>query len=164
MMLYRHMVRDSSWIEREASSGKSLYHDDDIVIVLKEHHEEGDFRRLHVLTFVTTKHQNILSVRDLNESHLPLLISMYNQTTVVLMNLFHIHPKELRCFVHYVPSVFRFHLHFCCTEMIGPNMMIGRAIQFHDIINNISVKPDYYQIVNMTYSLRSDDELFYCFE
>ena len=53
---------------------------------------------------------------------------------------FGVQPQQLRIFVHYQPSYYHFHVHFCHTGLgnNGPGAAVGKAHLLDDIIGTQS--------------------------
>ncbi|CAG8677810.1 24393_t:CDS:2 [Gigaspora rosea] len=124
-----------------------------------------DCKTLESLYLVAIVHKNgIKSMRDLNESHLPLLKSLRNNILEIVPQRFPgVGADELRLFVHYLPSYYHFHVHVTHLryDTIAGGISIAKAYLLDDIIDNIETfAGDYYQRCTLTYVIGENDELF----
>ena len=90
------------------------------------------------------------SLRALTGAHLPMLRDMGARMLPVLAERFGLAPEEVVTFVHYIPSFWHFHVHFCSIYspfFQGANVTIGRAIPLDSIIQSLETDPAYYQKV-----------------
>ncbi|CAG8774251.1 13441_t:CDS:2, partial [Racocetra fulgida] len=105
-----------------------------------------------------------ISLRDLNESHLPLLKNLKNNILEIVPQRFPgVGADELRLFVHYLPSYYHFHVHVTHIrhDTIAEGISIAKAYLLDDIIDNIETfAGDYYQRCTLTYVIGENDELF----
>jgi m7GpppX diphosphatase len=128
-MAKRLQRQNLSWLDKSIENNESLLVTDDFVVVPNINFDNRDLDKLHFVAFVTHKHKDIISVRDIRGTHLPLLNAIFDKTLTAISENFEISSCDLRVFVHYVPSIFRFHVHFCCVEMVKSSILVGRAIQ-----------------------------------
>ncbi|KAL7718913.1 Scavenger mRNA decapping enzyme [Entamoeba marina] len=123
-----------------------LMNEDEYISVLDM---KWDRQRMdQVYGLVLVKDSSLYSVRSLNASHIPLLEKISKQTTEIIQEKFGVCGNELITFVHYVPSFWHFHVHFCSIHSPlydSQNVVIGRAIILSDVIQNLRVKSDYYE-------------------
>lgn len=119
--------------------------------------EDESIENLYCLAFV--KRQDILSVRDLSKEHVPLLEEILENGTQAILSKFKIEKEQIRVFVHYIPSIFRFHVHFCYSGIVGGTTCIGRAIFLEEIIENLKFSSNFYQTKTMIFSI-SDENPF----
>ncbi|CAG8780231.1 7121_t:CDS:2, partial [Cetraspora pellucida] len=124
-----------------------------------------DGKTLESLYLVAIVHNNdIRSLRDLNDSHLPLLKSLRNNILEIVPQRFPgVGADELRLFVHYLPSYYHFHVHVTHLrhDTIAGGISIAKAYLLDNIIDNIETfAGDYYQRCTLTYVIGENDELF----
>ena len=94
--------------------------------------------RLQILAIITDK--NIKSIRDLNSLHIELLIQMYNNSIIVIKNVYDVNESELKVFFHYEPSTYLLHIH-----NVDFRSSIEYSHDFHSVIFNLSIDSDYYK-------------------
>ncbi|CAI2163351.1 18650_t:CDS:2 [Funneliformis geosporum] len=108
--------------------------------------------------------KDIRCLRDLNESHLPLLKNIRRQVLGFVPQKYSgVRSDELRFFIHYVPSYYHFHVHITHvkSDTIAGGLAIAKAYLLDDIIENLeNFSGDYYKRVTLTYVLGENDPLF----
>jgi len=104
--------------------------------------------------------RDLLSLRDLNDSHLPLLKNIYKKGLESIEEKVGIKAKHLRVYVHYMPTYFHLHIHFKHVSLSSDGgVSIGKAIFLHDIIDNIEMQKDYYQKKSLFIGIGDNDKL-----
>ena len=101
----------------------------------------------------------ILSLRDLNNTHLELL-KKFLKARKELAKIYNLDKNQIRCFIHYPPSFYYFHVHYLNVQYDSHSTSINRAIDLYSIINNIKLKHDYYQTTNLEILLQKDSKLY----
>ncbi|GES99499.1 HIT-like domain-containing protein [Rhizophagus clarus] len=108
--------------------------------------------------------RDIRCIRDLNDSHLPLLKNLRRQILQFVPQKYSgIRSDELRLFVHHLPSYYHFHVHVTHlrNDTIAGGIAIAKAYLLDDIIENLEkFAQDYYKKVTLTYILGENDPLF----
>jgi len=108
---------------------------------------------------------DIKSLRDLNCSHLPLLRCIRREAARVAKDRWGLEATELRLFVHYQPSYYRFHVHIVNANHTGlMGMAVGQAHMLDDIISLLELDdptgPSIFQRMSLSYSLGEQHGLF----
>ena len=103
---------------------------------------------------------NIRSLRDLNETHLPLLESFYNDGKKLIAEKYNCKPNELRAFLHYPPSFYYLHIHFLHISLENGGIYVNRAIDLNEVIQNIKLKNNYYQTITIDQSVKVGSKLY----
>ena len=81
------------------------------------------------------------------------------------MKTYHVHPSQLRVFVHYQPTYYHFHVHFTHVEYDAPGCIVGRAHLLQDIIENIeNFDSNYYAKRTLHFHISEQNKLFSCFK
>ncbi|RKP34048.1 scavenger mRNA decapping enzyme, partial [Dimargaris cristalligena] len=127
-------------LEGRSEQSKILYRepgDDSGFIVLPDSKWDGStLENLYLLVLV--QRRDILSLRDLDSSHLPLLRQIEQGVVRTVAQHFpQIKPQELRFFVHYHPSYYHFHVHVAHVRYEAAGVFVGQAHLLHTIIDNI---------------------------
>jgi len=91
------------------------------------------------------KRRDLSSIRDLNHTHLPLLHSIKHKVLTFARERFGLAAHQLRLFFHYLPSFYHLHLHITNVNREQVDVQLGRSHSLDDIIDNITIKSDYYQ-------------------
>ncbi|KAJ2446385.1 hypothetical protein IWW43_004759 [Coemansia sp. RSA 1935] len=104
--------------------------------------------------------QGLKSLRDLTDSHLPLLKNIRNKANVAAEK-YGVPHNKLRLYIHYQPSYYHLHVHITNVDLEGRGIAADRAHLLDTVISNIEdIAPDYYQKVTLAYALGSDTELW----
>ena len=103
--------------------------------------------------------RDLHSIRDLTNQHLPLLEGIYNNGRKALADKFSLSPQELRVFIHYQPSFYHLHVHFTHIKAEAGGFQSERALMLSNVIENIRLIPNYYQIVTLEFPLSTASEL-----
>lgn len=109
------------------------------------------------------KDSSIKSIRDINgDMHLPLLEGIKRAVNEVVPQRYpSISGDRLRCFIHYQPTYYHFHVHVVHVDMIeGVGALVGQAHLLDDVIDNLKTfGSDFYQKKTLTYQLGRNHEL-----
>ena len=103
---------------------------------------------------------NIRSLRDLNETHLPLLESFYNDGKKLIAEKYNCKPNELRAFLHYPPSFYYLHIHYLHVSLENFTACVNRAIDLNEVIQNIKLKNNYYQTITIEQLIKVGSKLY----
>ena len=104
------------------------------------------------------KEKGIASLRDLRAEHLPMLKSMQQQGLDAIENVYGVKSDQIRCFVHYQPQFYHFHVHFTRLENeVGSTVERGHLVS--DIVQNLEMEPQYYTKRTIAYKLKKGTPL-----
>eukprot|EP00241_Pyramimonas_parkeae_P007060 CAMPEP_0114231588 /NCGR_PEP_ID=MMETSP0058-20121206/4130_1 /TAXON_ID=36894 /ORGANISM="Pyramimonas parkeae, CCMP726" /LENGTH=311 /DNA_ID=CAMNT_0001342959 /DNA_START=24 /DNA_END=959 /DNA_ORIENTATION=+ len=135
-------------LEKKAELERLIFEDSDPDIGFMMHPDlkwdQQDLESLYCL--VICNRRDVKSIRDLNDSHLPLLLNIRDKGMEMIQTKYGVQAHYLRVFVHYQPSYYHFHVHFVHTAYVGGNgIAVGKAYLLDDIIDNIqNISSDYY--------------------
>lgn len=105
-----------------------------------------------------TKRKGIASLRDLRREHIPMLKSMEEEGYEAIESIYGVKRDQIRCFVHYHPQFYHFHVHFTRLENeVGSTVERGHLVS--DIIQNLEIDPLYYLKRTITYKLKKGNTL-----
>ena len=104
--------------------------------------------------------RDLLSLRDLNQSHLELLKKMGTEGRKKVGEFFDVPYDQIRCYFHYHPSFYHLHLHYSHVQHLASGVTTERAHMLTEVINNIEMNADYYKKATIEFPLRSTD-VFY---
>ncbi|XP_044598345.1 m7GpppX diphosphatase-like [Cotesia glomerata] len=111
-------IQKLDWVYRilngESEQEQTLYIDNDqstgYVLVKDSKWQNEEISKMHFLAF--TK-QKLMTIRDLNETHLPLLKKIKKEGTEIITKKYpNVSAEELRIYFQYLPSVYHLHVHF----------------------------------------------------
>lgn len=111
---------------------------------------------LHMLAIVMDR--KIKSMRDLNETHLPMLKKVRDTGLKTIEEKYGITKSQIRAFFHYQPSFYHLHIHFTFLRFEVPGCEKNHLLD--TVINNISLMSDYYQRATITFLVKENDGLF----
>jgi m7GpppX diphosphatase len=152
-------VSHLQWIKNILYKGAEelLYEEKDHFVICQDYNSKDNSKILNCLGIPYL--ESIKSIRDLNESHLDLLEKFYFKGKESLAKIFNIHPDEIRCFIHYPPSFYYFHVHYLQVDLESNSTSVNRAIDLYSIIQNIKLKGDYYQTIDLEMTLLKGSKL-----
>ena len=117
-----------------------------------------DRTTLYLLAIVLR--HDIKSIRDLTKEHLPLLRNIRSKSLVFITEKWGYSPCEIRAYIHYQPSYYHFHVHFTFCGYEAPGTHVGKAHLLHEIIDNISLFPDFYSKKTLSFIYPTTHVLF----
>jgi m7GpppX diphosphatase len=134
-----------------------LYEEKDHFVICQDYNSKDNANILNCLGIPYL--DSIRSLRDLNESHLDLLEKFYHNGKEGLAKRFNVQPDEIRCFVHYPPSFYYFHVHYLHVDLESSSTSVNRAIDLYSIIQNIKIKGNYYQTIDLEMTILKGSKL-----
>jgi m7GpppX diphosphatase len=112
---------------------------------------------LYCLGIVNMK--GIATLRDLRGEHIALLRNIQREGLKAIETTYGVKSDQIRCFVHYQPQFYHFHVHFTRLENeIGSTVEKGHLVT--DILQNLEMDPLYYEKRTIVYKLRMDAPLY----
>ncbi|XP_054157236.1 m7GpppX diphosphatase-like, partial [Oppia nitens] len=103
----------------------------------------------------------IRSLRDLNETHLPLLLNVKRKCCDAIERKYGVTGDQLRVYIHYQPSYYHFHIHFTLVSADdSASVSLERCHLLDTVINNIQLCADYYQRSTLIFAVKQNDPLF----
>lgn len=131
-------------LENKAEEGKIIYEDSRCVILPDLQWDEVNIKNMYLL--VLPRILNIMSIRDLNGSHVDLLEHIKSCILSTVEKIYGLHGNKLRMFFHYFPSYFHLHLHVTNADIDKiDGSLVGRAHLLEDVIDNLKLDGDYYK-------------------
>ena len=86
---------------------------------------EGDIKSLYLNTYTFRK--DLKTLRDLDDSHLELLESMYHDGIQAISDKYGVKKNQIVVFLHYIPTYYHLHVHYCHQKWVeGFSANIGR--------------------------------------
>jgi len=116
-----------------------------------------NIQTFHALAIVNRR--DLMSIRDLNSSHLSLLRNIQKSCLKAITDKFPIRKEQLRVFFHYQPSFYHLHVHFASVYISGPHVQVERAHLLLDVIQNIELDSEFYHKRTLTYVVNEQDPL-----
>ena len=141
--------QDIGWIQNilnGKSEQESILYDDEHFVLLPD--PKWDYQNLDELyCLAIVRESGIRSIRDLSEKHLPMLESIYQNGVNTIKEKFDIDSGDLRVYFHYHPSFWHLHVHFTLIKNFVERESIGHAHSILQVIENIKICPNYYQLM-----------------
>lgn len=145
----RLLVNDPEFIINIDTKWRS--HPDPFKVPKEEWHGHKCAEDLYCLGIVKAK--GIATLRDLRGDHIPMLKSMQSQGYNAIERIYGVKADQIKCFVHYQPQFYHFHVHFTRLENeIGTT--VERAHLLTDVIQNLEMDGSYYEKRTITYKLK----------
>uniref|UniRef100_A0A0N5CE55 m7GpppX diphosphatase n=1 Tax=Strongyloides papillosus TaxID=174720 RepID=A0A0N5CE55_STREA len=107
---------------------------------------------------VLIQKKDIKSVRDLDESHLPLLENIRDKVNHVLKEKYNLEKNEIIMYFHYQPTYYYLHLHVTPLSLNHPSRQIT-SLMLDDVIGNIKLMSNYYQLATLSFIGKEFDDL-----
>ncbi|CAH1099186.1 unnamed protein product [Psylliodes chrysocephalus] len=118
----------------------------------------GEIDSLYLLAIINRR--DIKSIRDLTDEHLPLLKNIKEKGAEAIKAKYSLDISRLRIYLHYQPSFYHLHVHFCYLQHEAPGILTEKAHLLSNIISNIELVPDYYQKITIPFVVRENEKLF----
>ncbi|KAJ8910853.1 hypothetical protein NQ315_015589, partial [Exocentrus adspersus] len=122
----------------------------------------GEIDTLYLLAVVNRR--NIKSLRDLTDEHLPLLKNIKEKGIEAIKSKYGLDGTQLRIYLHYQPSFYHLHIHFCSLRHEAPGILAEKAHLLSNVISNIEILPDYYKKSTIPFAIRENEKLFLALE
>ncbi|XP_015914215.1 m7GpppX diphosphatase [Parasteatoda tepidariorum] len=127
-------------------------------VLLKEEMNDCTCANNHVRGKAIIQKPDLLSLRDLTSSEIPLLKKVKKACLEKMSKEYKIPTSQLECYVHYPPQTFPFQIIFESVER-HEKIPVGKVHDLDYIISSLQLKPDYYQTVTLSYFISEKDPL-----
>ncbi|XP_037293316.1 m7GpppX diphosphatase-like [Manduca sexta] len=117
---------------------------------------------LYLLAIV--RQRGIKSIRELYETHLPLLKRIRDEGKKKILEKYHIQGSQLRIYLHYQPSFYHLHVHFTYLRHEAPGIYAERSHLLDTVINNIEIMSNYYKKATLPFPISETWSLFGIYE
>lgn len=155
---------DLQWVynilEHKSEADRIVYEDPDETngfVLIPDLKWDGKLESLYLLGLVRV--HGIKSLRDLTDSHLPLLRNLKEKGTAIYEK-FGVVASQLRIYLHYQPSFYHLHVHFTNLSHDAPGIKTEKAHLLANVISNVELMPDYYRKVTLPFIVREEETLF----
>jgi m7GpppX diphosphatase len=132
-----------------------LYDNTEYIIIKGFTWNDINIDELNCLAIV--RDPTIMSLRDLNQKHLNMLISMREDILKVLENKYALTKNKLRLFVHYQPTFYHLHIHIITTQSTS-GYSCGKVHFLDEIISNLSLFSTYYEESTLVYEIKENSK------
>jgi hypothetical protein len=92
---------------------------------------------------------NIRTLRDLRGHHVPMLKRMMEVCLCSIEKEIGIPQDQVMAYIHYPPSVYQLHVHFCFPYVQYYHRDSDRVHNLKTVIENLELAPDYYERVTL---------------
>lgn len=153
---YRELISKRDWskeqwvyniLDGNAEQDKILYRDNKIVIIPNYTWTTNNLSQMHLLVFPVDR--KLHSLRDLNNTHIELLVDVKNKTLEIIKLKYGFDSDIIKMFIHYAPSTYHLHIHFVLISNNDVNSSVEYSHELDSIINILKIKSDYYQIMDI---------------
>ena len=103
--------------------------------------------KFHLLAIIIQK--DIKSLRDLTAEHINLLQHILKNSLSTIKKIYNINEKHLKIYIHYPPSTWHLHIHFCTVANIYASSSVEHSYALNQIIFNLNMCSDYYKKIDM---------------
>jgi m7GpppX diphosphatase len=146
---------DKTWIinilDKKTENDKIIYENDDFILIpditMQSNDINNDINKIHYLAI--SKNKTIMSIRDLNETHISILENIDLLGKKIISNKYNLAPNEIRSYLHYYPSVWLLHIHFDICNSYNHFSKLDSCHLIHNIIENIKICNNYYQQITL---------------
>lgn len=104
--------------------------------------------------------RGIKSLRDLNQSHLPLLYNLLNEGRRAIRDKYGLAESKIRAYFHYQPSYYHLHVHFNNVEYTPPGVNCEKSHMLETVISNVERHGNYYREATLDFVVREKDKLY----
>ena len=145
---------DKEWIyniiDKVSEQDSIIYENNDIIMMPNLSWKNNNIKDLYLL--VIFKDKNLYSVRTLNNKHIDMLERTRENIYNMLEIKYGLTKQNVMMYFHYKPSVWQLHLHVIniASQQIHNNKL-PRSHLLNTVINNIKIKTDYYETVDLEY-------------
>ena len=122
---------------------KIIYRDKICIIIPTYTFNGIDINKLHILSMPIDK--SLRCLRDLNGSHINLLLYMKNKTIEIILSKYGLNESNLKIYIHYEPTTYHLHIHFVNIEFTEANSSVEYSHEINSIIYNLGIDYNYYQ-------------------
>ncbi|XP_021957125.1 m7GpppX diphosphatase [Folsomia candida] len=119
---------------------------------------DGSDKNLYLLAIINQR--GIKSVRELNETHLPLLKNILSSGSKIIEEKYGLRRSQLRIYFHYQPTYYHLHVHFNPLNYDAPGIMMEKGHLLQEVISNIEKNSSYYQEATLFFRVRRKHELY----
>ncbi|XP_019874062.2 m7GpppX diphosphatase [Aethina tumida] len=148
-------------LEHKSEADRIVFEDTDPetgFVLIPDLKWSGELDTFYLLAIVNKR--NIKSLRDLTPEHLPLLKNIQEKACKIIEEKYKLEASQLRIYLHYQPSFYHLHIHFCYLRHEAPGILAEKAHLLSNVISNIEIAPDYYKKVTLPFTVRENDNLF----
>ncbi|EKX35190.1 hypothetical protein GUITHDRAFT_146688 [Guillardia theta CCMP2712] len=96
------------------------------------------------------KDRKLRTLRDLDARHIPMLRKMKMTCIDYIQSVTQHNAHNIMAYVHYLPSVYQLHVHFCAPYGCYTTMDALKIYPLDSIISNLGIDKDYFKKTSIT--------------
>lgn len=139
----------------------SILLETDEFVFLPDTHAVNDSYIYNWLAIV--KDRRLRTLRDLNADHIPMLKRMKMACVDYIQGVTQYNAHNIMAYVHYLPSVYQLHIHFCAPYGCYTTMDALKIYPLDSIISNLQIDGDYFHKVGITTVIYGNPQLLNIF-
>uniref|UniRef100_A0A8R1DYW6 m7GpppX diphosphatase n=1 Tax=Caenorhabditis japonica TaxID=281687 RepID=A0A8R1DYW6_CAEJA len=153
-------------LEKVSEADKIVFEDDDkkdgFVLMQDIKWDGKTLENLYLLAIV--HRHGLKSVRDLTGDDLPMLYSIRDKSLDAIHDKYGLAKDQVKCYFHYQPSFYHLHVHFINLKYDAPASTTMSAILLDDVINNLELNSQHYELSTLTFTRKKSDMLTELFQ
>lgn len=118
------------------------------MVFLPDTHALNDGKTINWLAIC--KDRSLKTLRDLRGHHVKLLKRIRLQCTEFIMATTGWKKHNIMAYIHYLPSVFQLHIHFCAPYGSYTTLDVLKVHPLDTVISNLEIDPEYYRKVTLS--------------
>lgn len=121
-----------------------IYKDDCFILIPNvtfKKYDKLNTESFHILAIIKNY---IKSLRDLTSDHIELLEYIYKTSIEKIKEIYDIDHNKLKVYIHYPPSTWHLHIHFCTIDNINSSSA-EYTYMLDQVIFNLKLYSDYYK-------------------
>lgn len=148
-------------LHRGAEADRVIYRNDDpengFLLLPDMKWDRKDLKSLYLVTLVLR--EDLSSIRDLNESHIPFLQNVKREIQSAVYENFGLGPSELKLYFHYQPSYYHLHIHV--ANVAHEQLDFGKSILIDNVIEQLKfLGPEGFQNMTLSYLIGEGHQLW----
>ncbi|CAI4222760.1 unnamed protein product [Auanema sp. JU1783] len=152
-------------LEKKAEVDKMVFEDPDPQngFVLSQDIKWDGKRIENLYLLAIVNRHGIKTIRDLTGDDVPMLKGIKEKCLEVINQKFGLRKDQVKAYFHYQPSFYHLHVHFINLKYDAPASTTLSAILLDDVINNLTIVPDFYQKATLSFTRKKSDKLLNLF-
>jgi m7GpppX diphosphatase len=151
---------EPEWIQNIISGKHNeevIYEDELFVLCPNITWERSKPSEVYCLAIVKLDIKSLRDIRDFTflEKMKKIVYDLYEKQ-------FNIRSDEIIAYFHYLPSFWHLHIHFSTSSavVLGSNRFVAKAILLDDVISNVKMNPNYYELCDLTIQVQETSPIY----
>jgi m7GpppX diphosphatase len=136
-------------IDGTSEQDRILYRDEQMILIPTFTWDKTDMEKFHLLAITTDK--SLHTIRDLTGDHIQHVQHMYQTSVATIEKIFGIPSSRIKAYIHYPPSAWHLHIHFCTLDNVTASSSIEYSHLVDTVVSNLQLCPTYYKNVMVTH-------------